>query len=223
MTTVNQVQKVNSMPFGNAWHSSVWNSVPKLWLHHDQNVHIVSEFIKLIHDEGKDVNLLAMILWTVWYHWNKLKTIIEDYPVSQVSTNAKQALTEYHQANQVITLQSPVRTHPRVKWSLPPAENFKVNFDRATFKEIHKAGLGVVIWNSLGQPIASLSELVNLPYSADIVEAMAVARAIYFAQEIGLNSFILEGDSEAVIKFLRSDDDSFSPFGHILVAAKATT
>ena len=68
-----------------------------------------------------------------------------------------------------------------------------------------------------------LSKLVNLPYSSDIVEAMAATRAIYFAQEIGLNSFILEGDSEAVIKFLRSDDDSFSPFGHILVAAKATT
>ena len=64
---------------------------------------------------------------------------------------------------------------------------------------------------------------MNLPYSSDIVEAMATARAIYVAQEISLNSFILEGDSEAVIKCLRSDDDSFSPFGHILAAAKATT
>ena len=92
-----------------------------------------------------------------------------------------------------------------------------------TFKEICKAGLGVVIWNSLGQPIASLSELVNLPYSSDIVEAMAASRAIYFSQEIGLNSFILEGDSEVVIKCLKSDDNSFSPFGYILAVAKATT
>ena len=98
-----------------------------------------------------------------------------------------------------------------------------MNFDGATFKEIHKAGLGIVIRNSLGQPIASLSKLVNLPYSSDIVEAMAATRAIYFAQEIGLNSFILEGDSKVVIKCLRSDDDSFSLFGHILAAAKATT
>ena len=64
---------------------------------------------------------------------------------------------------------------------------------------------------------------MNLPYSSDIVEAMVAARAIHFAQEIGLNSFILEGDSETMIKCLRSDDDSFSPFGHILAAAKATT
>ena len=79
--------------------TSVWNSVPELRLHHDQNVHTVSELIKLIHDERKDVNLLAMILWIVWYRRNKLKTTNEDYPVNQVSTNAKQALTEYHQAN----------------------------------------------------------------------------------------------------------------------------
>ncbi|KAK9983798.1 hypothetical protein SO802_033323 [Lithocarpus litseifolius] len=202
--------------------TSVWNSVPELRLHHDQNVHTISELIKLTHDEGKDVNLLAMILWTVWYRRNKLRTTNEEYPVSQVSTNAKHALTEYHQANQAITLQSPVCTRPRVKWSPPPTENFKVNFDGATFKEIHKAGagIGVVIRNSLGQPIASLSELGNLPY---IVEVMAAARAIYFAQEIGLNSFIFEGNSEAVIKCLRSDYDSFFPFGHILAAAKATT
>ena len=62
--------------------ASVWNSVPELRLHHDQNVHTVSELIKLIHDEGKDFNLLAMILWTVWYCWNKLKTTNEDYPVN---------------------------------------------------------------------------------------------------------------------------------------------
>ena len=106
-------------------------------------------------------------------------------------------------------LQYPICTRPRVEWSPPPAENFKVNFDGVTFKEIHKARFSVVIWNSLGQPIASLSELVNLPYSSDIVEAMAASRAIYFSQEIGLNSFILEGDFEAMIKCLRSDDDSF--------------
>ena len=97
----------------------VWNSVPELRLHHDQNAQTMSELIKLTHDEGKDVNLLAMLLWTVWNRQNKLRTNNGDFPVSQVSTIAKQALTEYHQANQVATLQSPVRTHPWVNWSPP--------------------------------------------------------------------------------------------------------
>ena len=183
----------------------------------------MAELINHTHDEGKDVNLLAMPLWTVWNRRNKLRANSGDIPVNQVSTIAKQTLTEYHQAIQVATLQSPARSRPRINWSPPPAENFKVNFDGAMFKECRKAGLGIVIRNSHGQPIASLSELVNLPYSSDMVEALAAARAIHFAQEIGLSSFILEGDSENVIKYLRSDDDSFSPFGHILAAAKATT
>ena len=58
------------------------------------------------------------------------------------------------------------------------------------------------------------------PYSLYIFEALAVARAISFAFELGLSSFILDGDSEIVIKSLISEDVSFSPFGHILALAK---
>lgn len=83
-------------------------------------------------------------------------------------------------------------------------------------KNIGKAGLGVVIRNSHGQAIASLSEQAPQPYSSDIVKAMAAARAISFAHELGFTSYIIEGDSETVIKALQADDDSLSPFGHIL-------
>ena len=44
-----------------------------------------------------------------------------------------------------------------------------------------KAGLGVVIWDCRGQALASLSEQASLPFSLEIVEAMAAARAISFA------------------------------------------
>ena len=37
------------------------------------------------------------------------------------------------------------------------------------------------------------------------------------------SSFILEGDFELVIKILKSEEDSFSPFDHILASVKATT
>lgn len=50
---------------------------------------------------------------------------------------------------------------------------------------------------------------------------MAIARAISFAHELGFSSFILEGDSEAVIKSLMTKD--VSPSGHILALAKGIT
>ena len=47
--------------------------------------------------------------------------------------------------------------------------------------------------------------------------------AISFALKIGCLSIILEGDSERVINTLSSNEDSLSPFGHILNLAKAMT
>lgn len=112
---------------------------------------------------------------------------------------------------------------PQVCWNPPPDGYLKINFDRATFKDIGKASLGVVIRNSHGQAIASSSEHAPLPYSSDIVEAMAAtARATSFAHELGFTSYIIEGDSETVIKTLQADHDSLSPFGNILALAKST-
>ena len=96
----------------------------------------------------------------------------------------------------------------------------KINFDGATFNDIKKASLGVVIWDDFGHVLASLSEQIQLLFSSDLVEAMAVARALSFAVELGFSRFILEGDSELIIKALQSKEDSLAPFGHTLAAAK---
>ena len=97
----------------------------------------------------------------------------------------------------------------------------KVNFDGAQFRDIGKASLGVVIRNSKGQALASLSEQANLPFSPDIIEALAAARAISFAYGLDFTSFILEGDSANIIKTLKSDEAFLSSFGHILSLAKS--
>ena len=73
-----------------------------------------------------------------------------------------------------------------------------------------------------GNAIASLSEQAPLPFSPVIVEAMAATRTITFAQELGINEFMLEGDSEAVINTLRSTEASLTTYGHLLESAKAT-
>ena len=101
--------------------------------------------------------------------------------------------------------------------------SLKVNFDGATFKDIGRVGLGVVVCDSQGQALALLSERVPLPFSSDLVEALATVRAISLALEIGCLSFILEGDLERVINTLSSNEDFLSPFGHILDSAKALT
>ena len=114
-----------------------------------------------------------------------------------------------------------LRPHPCAQWSLPPPNCLKLNFDGAIFPELGKAGLGVVVHDCQGNVIASVLKQTPLPFSSDIVEAMAVARALVFAQELGITEFVLEGDSVVVINSLRSKEASFSSFGHLLELAKS--
>ena len=48
-------------------------------------------------------------------------------------------------------------------------------------------------------------------------------RAITFAHEMDLSSIIIEGDSEVVVKTLRSEGESFVTYGHLLASEKSLT
>ena len=80
----------------------------------------------------------------------------------------------------------------------------------------------MVVHDSQVNAIASLSEQAPLPFSSDIMEAMAATRAMTFAQEPGIAEFMLNGDSKIVINTLRSMEVSLSPFGHLLESTKST-
>ena len=146
-----------------------------------------------------------------------------DYPITQVVPNAQQAFSVFHHANRAQQSPTTVSSTNQVTWIPPPTYSLKINFDGALFRDINKVSLGVVIRNENGQVLASLSKQIQLPFSSDLVEAIAVAQAITFARELSLSEYILEGDSNMVINALKRNDDSLSSFGHILASAKSLT
>ena len=85
--------------------------------------------------------------------------------------NAIQALQDFKRANHVAPTQLVTNAPPQIRWSPPPPNYLKVNFDGATFKDIGRAGLSVVMRDNHGQVIASLSDQVNLLFSSNMVEA----------------------------------------------------
>ena len=89
------------------------------------------------------------------------------------------------------------------------------------FLELGKAVLGVVVHDCQGNAIASLSEQAPLLFSPVIIEAMDAAKAMTFAQELGIADFMLEGDSEVVINTFQSTKVSLSTFGHLLESVKS--
>ena len=167
------------------------------------------------------MELLASIMWTFWHCRNQVRSSSKENPLSLVASTPSQAVTDFQRANASDATQPRSFGQSRTQWTPPGEGEIKVNFDGAQFKDLGKAGLGVIIWDSRGQALASLSEQSHLPFSLEIVEVMAAARAISFAQALGFTSFILEGDSVNVIKSMQSNDESLSPYGHILSSAKS--
>ena len=64
--------------------------------------------------------------------------------------------------------------------------------------------------------MALMSKNISLPSLVDEVETLAAIRALNFALEVGFSSIILKGDFERVINSWRSEETSFSSFGHLL-------
>ena len=84
------------------------------------------------------------------------------------------------------------------------------------FSESDQADIGVVVRNHAGQVMAALSEKIKKPASADILEALAVRRAVQFILELGFKRSMFEGDLEVIIKALDNEDFLLVSVGHIV-------
>ncbi|XP_075665678.1 uncharacterized protein LOC142635406 [Castanea sativa] len=71
------------------------------------------------------------------------------------------------------------------------------------FGEFDEASIKVVIRNSKGEVMATLSEKIKKPPTMDILELLAAKRAMYFSLEISFTKFVFEGDAESLIKSLK--------------------
>jgi len=176
--------------------------------------------VKFIIDRWKNLELFAVIVWTIWYRRNLLRTLDKPFLISQVLPNAIAVHVDFiHTLSDDLPALNP-HGSSRVVWFPPSYLIFKVNFDGVVFKESNLARIGVVIRDDLRQVMASMSKNIHLPSSVDKVEALAILRALCFAQEVGFSSVILKGDSKRVIKSLRSEESFSVSFGHLIEDAK---
>ena len=68
-----------------------------------------------------------------------------EYLLLLVVPTVLQALADFQQANSFDTPQPRSSSQSRIRWSPPAKGEIKVNFDGAQFRDMGKAGLGVVI------------------------------------------------------------------------------
>ena len=68
--------------------------------------------------------------------------------------------------------------------------------------------------------VASMAETFPLPFSVIAVEVIAATKALRFANDLGLPSIMLEGDSKITIDALASENSSLTEYGHLVDEAK---
>ena len=77
-----------------------------------------------------------------------------------------------------------------------------MNVDGAIFKAQKESGVGVIIRDANGLVVAALSKKFHAPLGPLEVEAKAFESGLQFAKDVGLQKFILEGDSLNVVHAL---------------------
>nr|POE52452.1 hypothetical protein CFP56_74007 [Quercus suber] len=167
-----------------------------MWLKESwcEEVIMMSDF----HDD-KDAKLVVTLASALWYNRNEVRHGKIKKSAMAFVQWSRQYLRESQAANQVVS--SPVV--PRVVgWSPPPTARYKVNIDGSVFSAQKCAGVGVMIKDSNGQVIAALSRNFNEPLGALEVEAKAFEVSLEFACDVGVQDFILKGDSLVVYNAL---------------------
>ena len=91
---------------------------------------------------------------------------------------------------------------PRVRWSPPPTDYYKANFDAVFSKESGSATIGVVYRDHTGQVIAALCQNLGQVQSVEMAKALVARRAVIFARELSLFNIIVEGDCLHLIQAL---------------------
>ena len=86
----------------------------------------------------------------------------------------------------------------------------KINCDRARFTTENRAGIGVVIRDSEGMVLGSLSKQIPQAYNPLEIEAMAITTTVQFALDLGFQHAILETDSLVLVKALHDDIEFLS-------------
>ena len=90
-----------------------------------------------------------------------------------------------------------------VVWMPPSPTRYKINVDRAVFKEQKMAGVGILIRDAMGQLIGAYSKKIDAPLGTIEAKAKAVELGLQFAKDMSMHDFMLESDSLLLVNALR--------------------
>ncbi|XP_075666130.1 uncharacterized protein LOC142635963 [Castanea sativa] len=130
--------------------STIWDAIPEFSFRQAHSFADLKELLLYVSNAGSKVELMMVIKKNIWFHRNQLRVNNNDNLISQALQTSQKTLTDYQKACRVQRAQNIIPPPTRAAWHPPPDVYLKINFDGATFKDINKAGLGVVIRDGFG-------------------------------------------------------------------------
>ena len=199
----------------------VWSSMP--WKGAMNGISFLS-FLDLFqfittNQPNHETELFAMICWSLWYHRNRKRLSQPTEPLDRLVVRAQELLSEYHSTHSP-SLNPPPVVLPRPAWNPPEPGRYKVNFDGAVFENSGEAGIGVIIRNCNGEPMAALCQRIPYPHSVIAVEASAAKAATQLAIDVGIIEVEIEGDSLSVVTALLDPSPCLALFGQLIEDTK---
>ncbi|KAK9987726.1 hypothetical protein SO802_027965 [Lithocarpus litseifolius] len=151
-------------------------------------------------EEDKLVQIVT-IAWALWCNRNKVRNGRKRKTGMEITRWAATYPAKYTAATESTSF--PRQTlELRSLWTPPAAPSFKVNVDGAVFSSQGAVGIGVLIRDDEGRVEGALSKKIMAPLGAVEAEAKAFEAGILFAKDIGIQEFILKGDSTIIYKAL---------------------
>ena len=91
-----------------------------------------------------------------------------------------------------------------------------MNFNSAIFTKECKSRIRVVIRDTHGSVMASLSKVLPQLHSPLEIEAKVASSALQLAKELGFNQIVLEGDSKVLMHALADNSPFLSTVGSLI-------
>ena len=76
----------------------IWEAVPGFEDWRKYAISNIRDLISVFHEKRKNLELMAMVMWTIWYRRNQLRINSNDFPRSQVLQQATQSLATFQQS-----------------------------------------------------------------------------------------------------------------------------
>ena len=78
----------------------IWEAVPSFEDQRQYAISSTNDLISVFLEKRKNLELMTMVMWTIWYRRNQLRVSANDFPRSQVLQQATQALATFQQSQQ---------------------------------------------------------------------------------------------------------------------------